>query len=402
VYDNVYDEDDNYITTVVGTSADIDADGTATVSVDLDDGHHFLDVSQTVNDVESAQTSIGGNGVTVKSAAPVLNAIDTPSSDASPEFEVDNVLGNNGGNDNRVKLYIDGALAATNDIGGDDSAFATPDDALAEGPHTAYVTTVDDRLHEGVHSNTVSFTVDTLAPAVTFTSPTEGQTLTTATPTYTVHTEPGAQVALWLGDGTDATLTADGNGNASYTATQPLYDGEHTYGATATDAADNSSDGDVYVTFYTSTAPDNGGGGNGGDTPPAPTPPPVLTPTPTPVPPVSTPKNPVDVDGDGIDNNWLVGGKAASAPATPKAKVSAGKVELKLTTVPKGATKVRVYRADGKGGYKLVKTLSAKAKTFTDKTVRGGHTYKYKTVGVNAKGQQGTASKPATAKVKKK
>jgi hypothetical protein len=129
--------------------------------------------------------------------------------------------------------------------------------------------------------------------------------------------------------------------------------------------------------------------------------PPVVAP-PVVTPPVTTPKNPTDLDGDGINNNWLVGGKAAPAPGTPKAKVSAGKVELKLTAAPKGATKVRVYRADGKGGFKLVKTLTAKSKTFTDKTVKAGHTYKYKTVGVNAKGQQGKASNTATAKVKKK
>ena len=62
---------------------------------------------------------------------------------------------------------------------------------------------------------------------------------------------------------------------------------------------------------------------------------------------------------------------------------------------------LRVYRADGKRGYKLVKTLAPKRKSFTDTKVKPGHTYKYKTVGVNAKGQQGKASKAATAKVKK-
>ena len=110
-------------------------------------------------------------------------------------------------------------------------------------------------------------------------------------------------------------------------------------------------------------------------------------------PPVTTaPKDPVDLDGDGITNNWLVGGKAAPAPGTPKAKVSSDKVKLKLVAAPKGAKKIRVYRADGKGGFKLVKTLTVKSKTFTDKKVKAGHTYKYKTVGVNAKGQQGKAS----------
>ena len=51
--------------------------------------------------------------------------------------------------------------------------------------------------------------------------------------------------------------------------------------------------------------------------------------------------------------------------------------------------------------YKLVTTVSPKAKTFTDKKVKPGKTYRYKSVAVNAKGQQGAASKPATVKVKK-
>ena len=120
-----------------------------------------------------------------------------------------------------------------------------------------------------------------------------------------------------------------------------------------------------------------------------------------PAPPVAPPVNLNDLDGDGIDNTWLVGGKAAPAPATPKARVTGGNVKLTLKKAPKGAKKIRVYRADGKGGYKLVSTLSVKSKSFTDKKIKAGHTYKYKTVAVNAKGQQGAASKTATVKVKK-
>jgi hypothetical protein len=129
---------------------------------------------------------------------------------------------------------------------------------------------------------------------------------------------------------------------------------------------------------------------------------PTVTPPPTPPAAPTAPKNPTDVDGDGIDNNWLVGGKAAPAPATPKASVSGGKVKLKLAGAPKGAKSVRVYRADGNGGYQLVKTLGAKSTAFTDAKVKPGHSYKYKTVAVNAKGQQGKASGAVTAKVKKK
>ena len=118
--------------------------------------------------------------------------------------------------------------------------------------------------------------------------------------------------------------------------------------------------------------------------------------------PPKTPANPADLDGDGITNSWLIGGKAAPAPGTPKASVSGGKVNLKLPAAPKAAKSVRVYRADGNGGYKLVKTLTAKSKTFTDTKVKPGHSYNYKTVAVNAKGQQGKASGAAKVSVKKK
>ncbi|MDA0179515.1 hypothetical protein OJ997_04340 [Solirubrobacter phytolaccae] len=131
----------------------------------------------------------------------------------------------------------------------------------------------------------------------------------------------------------------------------------------------------------------------------APVAPPVPPTTPvTPVP----PKNQADLDGDGIENTWLVNGQPAAAPKTPKASVSGTKVKLTLPAAPKGAKSIRVYRADGKGAYKLVKTVKAGSKAFTDTKVKAGKTYKYKTVAVNAKGQQGKASGTVTAKIKKK
>ncbi|HEY6759770.1 MAG TPA: hypothetical protein VI318_09775 [Baekduia sp.] len=133
---------------------------------------------------------------------------------------------------------------------------------------------------------------------------------------------------------------------------------------------------------------------------PAATPVPVVTPAP-PVAVKPVVKDPADADGDGIKNTWLVNGKPAAAPATPKAHVTSTSVKLTLPAAPKGAKSIRVYRADGKGHYKLVKTVPAKGGRFTDTSVKAGHTYKYKTVAVNAKGQQGKASAAATAVVKK-
>ncbi len=128
----------------------------------------------------------------------------------------------------------------------------------------------------------------------------------------------------------------------------------------------------------------------------------VAPPVPPVVVPPTTPVNPKDLDGDGIDNTWLVGGVPARAPGVAKARIVGGNVKLTLAKAPKGAKKIRVYRADGKGGYKLVKTITPKSKSFTDTKTKAGHTYKYKTVAVNSKGQQGAASKAATIKVKKK
>lgn len=99
-----------------------------------------------------------------------------------------------------------------------------------------------------------------------------------------------------------------------------------------------------------------------------------------------------DPDGDGIRNTWLVAGKPAPAPGAPKVRLTGAGVKLTLGTAPRRATKIRVFRAEGKGVYKLVKTLTVKSKAFTDKKIKPGKTYSYKTIGVNAKGQQGGAS----------
>ena len=120
-----------------------------------------------------------------------------------------------------------------------------------------------------------------------------------------------------------------------------------------------------------------------------------------PAPPVVPAAIVTDPDGDGIKNSWLVNGKPAPAPGIPKARVIGGNVKLKLGTPPKRAKKIRVFRAVGKGNYKLVKTLAPNTKALTDKQVKPGRTYSYKTVGVNAKGQQSKASKKAMVKVRK-
>jgi hypothetical protein len=364
----VYDTDADGHTVSAGTSSDIDAGGTATVSVNLSDGRHYLSVAQTVNDVESEPTDLGGNGVTVKSTAPVLADIDSPTNDSSPEFEVSNLIGNNGGNDNRIQLYVDGQLAGTSDLGGDDSTYATADDDLADGAHTAYVTSVDDRGHVSAHSNTVSFTVDTVAPVVTFTAPADGATVMTATPTFTLHTDAGAEIHLWLGDGTDVTLTADGDGNASYTAQQALSDGQHNYGAYAVDAAGNEGD-EVDAALVVATATPVA------DTPPAtPAAPAPAAPAPapatpvkpsTPVPPAAPATTPAAPARVTVSSHTLTADKPVKVGFTLS---KPGTIKVTITKVVKGRTvvvatvTVKVGKA-GKGTYTLKTKVGGKKLT---------------------------------------
>lgn len=133
----------------------------------------------------------------------------------------------------------------------------------------------------------------------------------------------------------------------------------------------------------------------------APAAPATAAPVAAPVAPAAKPTVKTDPDGDGIKNTWLIAGKPAPSPAAPKASVSGGNVKLKLGKPVKNAKKLRVFRAAGKGAYKLVKTLGSKTKAFTDKSVKSGVTYSYKTVAVNAKGQQSKASAKTVVKVKK-
>ncbi len=380
----------------VGSTTTVDAvHGTATVtpSSGFADGYHSLAIAQTVNSVESLTNGVSDAlaQIQILTSAPVLETSfsGTLTNDNTPYFDASNTLTN--GTDNRTfaYLYLDGQRAGQSDpmFSGGVSGMQA-DDPIAEGAHSAYVVTVDDLGHESaVHSNTVSFTVDTVGPAApSVKSPADGSTTTTSLPVLTVTTEPGAIAHVVVDDvGEEIDQTADSSGNVTFTLTQALADGAHALHVFSRDAAGNY--GDVTSTTFNVLTPK----------PPTPTPPPAATPPAPTKPPVTT-----DPDGDGIANGWTVGGKTAPAPGAPKASVTGGKVKLKLTAAPAGAKSIRVYRADGKGGYKLVKTLTAKSKTFTDSTVKAGHSYKYKTVGVNAKGQQGKASKTATAKIKKK
>ncbi len=89
---------------------------------------------------------------------------------------------------------------------------------------------------------TVNVTVDTVAPAISLSSPSDGETVTVASVVVVGQTEPGAAVSV---NGIAVEPAADG----SFSVSLGLSVGEDTITATATDLAGNSESTSVSVTF---------------------------------------------------------------------------------------------------------------------------------------------------------
>ena len=212
---------------------------------------------------------------------------DALTTESRPFFDVSDALPNDGSNHALAVLYIDGQRAGQDESDGGGQAGIQPDAAIGEGAHTAYVVTVDDLGHESdVHSNVVHFTVDTVAPAMPgVTSPVNGASVASATPTLTFSSEPGAFVHVLIDDvGEEVSGTADSHGTVTLALTQALANGAHTLHVFARDAAGNY--GDVRDSAFTVAGPSASTPGPS-TTPPASTPPAATTPAPPLVSPVA-------------------------------------------------------------------------------------------------------------------
>ncbi|MBA2384619.1 MAG: DNRLRE domain-containing protein, partial [Actinobacteria bacterium] len=112
---------------------------------------------------------------------------------------------------------------------------------LGQGPHTFGVKAVDLAGNEDLTPATRGWSIDATAPAApVITSPLDNSTNTTGSITASGTAEPGTSVQILDGAELAGTSTADSAG--SWTATfTGVADGSHTYAATATDAAGNTS-----------------------------------------------------------------------------------------------------------------------------------------------------------------
>jgi uncharacterized repeat protein (TIGR01451 family) len=162
-----------------------------------------------------------------------------------------------------IAVLVDGQPVGmtTADVRGNWSVM--PTQPLADGPH-AVLATATDRAGNAA-SAASSFVIDTTAPAVTITEPTNGSIGASAGSAVTGTTEPNTRVRVSINGTSPVEVTSDASGRWRLPILLPLPDGQHTVTAIAIDAAGNQGQAtstftvDTVAPTLTILAPANGG-----------------------------------------------------------------------------------------------------------------------------------------------
>ena len=198
-----------------------------TVPVPLGEGQHAISVE--VRD-ENGSVNRTTWSFTVDTAAPAL-LIEEP----TVPITNDPAVTVSGMTEPGATVTINGTPVSVNTFG-----FFIIAPTLPDGDHTFTVVATDSAGN--VATEVVDITVDTVAPAVSLTSPASGTTVQVATVTVTGTTEPGAAVTV---NG----LAPEVDANGAFSFNLGLTEGSNTITATATDLAGNSASTSVSVTY---------------------------------------------------------------------------------------------------------------------------------------------------------
>ncbi|MGO4110864.1 OmpL47-type beta-barrel domain-containing protein [Paenibacillus sp. YAF4_2] len=139
-----------------------------------------------------------------------------------------------------IAITIDGEElpAVTTDSKG--SWTYTPVSPLKDGKHQIRVSVKDAVGNAAAEEDVLTFTVDTTAPeAPVIEEPVNDAISGISKPVFKGHAEAGSKVTLYIGDSQIKSITADEDGNWSYTIVTPLEDGIYVLKATAADAVGN-------------------------------------------------------------------------------------------------------------------------------------------------------------------
>lgn len=218
--------------TINGDPVSVDTGGNFALTLLLADGNHAVVVVATDIEGNANQVLVS---ITVDTVAPLL-VLSSPAVDITDNPQV-TVAGDT---EPGASVTVGGVVVAV-----DASGAFSHNVTLADGSHSLPVVATDPAGN--TRTLTVNVTVDTVAPALLLTSPTEGATTETASVTVAGATEPGASLRV-NGLGVPVAL------NGTFSVDLALSEGSNTIAAIATDAAGNSATVTVNVT-YTNPVP---------------------------------------------------------------------------------------------------------------------------------------------------
>lgn len=139
-----------------------------------------------------------------------------------------------------VKFYIDGTLAASQACSGGTYTITSP--LLADGNHSATASQIDVAGNESSQTSALAFTIDTVAPtAPTITSPVSGSITNDNTPTFSGSGETAATVTVIDEHSNVICQAVVSSGNWTCTPSVAISNGPHTFRASQTDVAGNTS-----------------------------------------------------------------------------------------------------------------------------------------------------------------
>lgn len=153
-----------------------------------------------------------------------------------------------------VTVYVDGNAQGTTAAQVEGYWSFTLSATLADGPHTAKIVSLD-FAGNSVESDTITFVVDTIAPAApVVNTPANGSSTNDAAPAYTGVAEVNSIVNIIVDGNSAGSLMVDGSGIWSFDQPTALADGSHTVSAMAADAAGNTSANSETSTFTVDTS----------------------------------------------------------------------------------------------------------------------------------------------------
>jgi hypothetical protein len=188
---------------------------------------------------------------TVDATAPVTPTITSPTASSSVN-SAHPVISGTAESGSVTTIYVDNVVVgnATTDGTGRFNFTVT----LSDGSHNVKALSTDAYGNTSPLSSTTTFTVDTASPtAPLILSPSNGETVGTNEPQIVGSAEPGVNVTVYIDGVFAGQVTANAQGNFSFTPSSNFTDGTHTTQVSATDAAGNVSPLSAVQSFVTDT-----------------------------------------------------------------------------------------------------------------------------------------------------